>query len=225
MPAQSYKIVGHRLCPYVQRVVITMLEKNIPFDRTDIDLDNKPGWLHRISPSGQVPVLQVGQDDWLFEAGVIAAYMDGVSGGGLLPGDPLERARHEAWMSYADDMLNIVAHIIYLDADAAAVDNSITSLIERLKVVHSRFPPNDYFAGPEFGLVDAVFATLFRYFPVLDLVSDTKVQAKLPATLIDWWKMVRYRPSVSIAVPRDYNSELKQFIAKKKSHAGRVLAI
>jgi glutathione S-transferase len=225
MAVQSYQIVGHRLCPYVQRVVITMLEKNITFDRTDIDLDDKPDWIYSISPNGQVPVVQVGHEDWLFESGVIAAYLDGISGGGLLPGDPLTRARHEAWMSYADGMLNIVARIIYRDADAGAVQDSMTDLAERLKVVHARFPPRGYFAGPEFGLVDAVFATLFRYFSVLEMASKVRLEAELPNALIEWWDKVRGRPSISAAVPQNYNFELKRFIAAKKSHAGRVLAL
>ncbi len=96
MSGHHYRIVGHALCPYVQRVVIVMLERNIAFDRTDIDLDNKPEWLNGISPNGQVPVLQVDHDGWLFESGVIAQYLDQVSGNHLLPPDPLDRARHRA---------------------------------------------------------------------------------------------------------------------------------
>ncbi|KEJ95982.1 glutathione S-transferase [Pseudosulfitobacter pseudonitzschiae] len=224
MPTQRYKIVGHRLCPYVQRVVIVMLERGIAFDRRDIDLDNKPQWLSGISPSGQVPVLQVGHDSWLFESGVIARYLDRMSGNRMMPADPLACARHEAWMSYADGMLNIVARIIYREANAKGVRDAMTDLVSRLKIVDARFSPNGYFSGLEFGLVDAVFVTLFRYFAVLDLVSDVKVQAELSDSLRGWWNMVRTRPSVSAAVPREYDSELMEFIAAKNSHAGRVLA-
>ena len=41
MPLEPCKIVGHRLCPYVQRVVIVMIEKGIAFERIDIDLDSQ----------------------------------------------------------------------------------------------------------------------------------------------------------------------------------------
>jgi len=91
-----YTLIGHRLCPYVQRVVIVMLEHGIAHDRVDIDLDDKPGWLDRVSPAGQVPVLRAGAETWLFESSAIARYLDQVSGGGLLPADPLARAREEA---------------------------------------------------------------------------------------------------------------------------------
>ncbi|WP_306031308.1 glutathione S-transferase family protein [Stappia sp. MMSF_3263] len=219
-----YKIVGHRLCPYVQRVVIVMREKGLAFERTDIDLDNKPFWLQDISPGRQVPVFRIGPDDWLFESGAIARYLDRVSGGGLMPDDPLAQARHEAWMGYADGLLSIVARIIYRDADASALSASMTELAERLKTIDERFRPRPYFAGEAFGLVDAVFATLFRYFPVLDAASDAKLEAGLPGALADWWTVVRRRASVTDAVPRTYEAELIRFIAGKESHAGQVLA-
>ncbi|PRD40663.1 glutathione S-transferase family protein [Phyllobacterium phragmitis] len=224
MSVEPYKIVGHRLCPYVQRVVIVMREKGIAFERTDIDLDNKPAWLDDISPGRQVPVFRIGPDDWLFESSVIACYLDRVSGGGLMPGDPLARARHEAWMGYADDLLTIIARIIYRDADASALSTSMTELAERLKIIDERFRPRQYFAGEAFGLVDAVFATLFRYFPVLEAASDAKLETGLPGALADWWTVVRRRASVTDAVPRTYEAELIQFIAAKKSYAGHVLA-
>ncbi len=202
-----------------------MLEKKITYERIDIDLDSMPDWLARISPSLQVPVVQVSPDNWLFESGVIVRYLDGTSGGGLLPDDPLIRARHEAWMSYADRMLNIVARIIYQDADATAVESSLTELSMCLETVQKWFAPQGYFAGPGFGLIDAVFATLFRYFPVLDMVSKVKLETVHSGVLGEWWKMVRCRPSVVAAVPHEYETELMHFIAAKSSYAGHVLAL
>ncbi|MGQ3239965.1 glutathione S-transferase family protein, partial [Shinella sp.] len=65
-----------------------MIEKGIDFERIDIDLDNKPAWLGDISPGLQVPVFWAGRDEWLFESGVIARYLDQVTEGGLMPSDP-----------------------------------------------------------------------------------------------------------------------------------------
>lgn len=223
MPLETYKIVGHRLCPYVQRVVIVMIEKGIDFERIDIDLDNKPAWLRDISPGCQVPVFWAGRDEWLFESSVIARYLDQVTERGLMPNDPWARACHEAWMAYADGMLNIVARIIYRDVDASALAISLRELEERLRIVDDRFQPQKYFAGDAFGLVDAVFATLFRYFSVFDRVSETKLNDSLPQKLTEWWALVGSHKSVKDAVPPTYEAELIQFIAQKESHAARVL--
>ncbi len=41
---EPLKLVSHKLCPYVQRAVIALKEKGVPFERIDIDLNNKPDW-------------------------------------------------------------------------------------------------------------------------------------------------------------------------------------
>ncbi len=55
----ALKLISHKLCPYVQRAVIALKEKGVPFERIDIDLANKPDWFLKISPLGKVPVLLV----------------------------------------------------------------------------------------------------------------------------------------------------------------------
>ncbi|MEP0935594.1 glutathione S-transferase N-terminal domain-containing protein [Leptolyngbya sp. NM2-A1] len=56
----TLKVISHTLCPYVQRSIITLLEKQIPHEREYIDLSNKPDWFLKISPLGRVPILLVG---------------------------------------------------------------------------------------------------------------------------------------------------------------------
>ena len=69
------KLISHKLCPYVQRAVIALTEKDIEFERIDIDLGNKPEWFLAISPLGKTPVLQVG-DVAIFESAVILEYLE-----------------------------------------------------------------------------------------------------------------------------------------------------
>jgi glutathione S-transferase len=57
MPA--LKLVSHKLCPYVQRAVISLAEKDVPFERIDVDLADKPDWFKAVSPLGKTPVLLV----------------------------------------------------------------------------------------------------------------------------------------------------------------------
>src|SRR5689334_11332704 len=53
------KLISHKLCPYVQRAVIALTEKGVPFERIDVDLASKPDWFVKISPLGKTPVLLV----------------------------------------------------------------------------------------------------------------------------------------------------------------------
>lgn len=97
---KPYSDQGTDFSPYVQRVVIVMLEKGIDFERIDIDLDNKPTWLGDVSPGRQVPVFWAGRDEWLFGNWCYRPLSGSGDGGGLMPSDPC-RARHEAWMGLA----------------------------------------------------------------------------------------------------------------------------
>jgi glutathione S-transferase len=105
------ELISHHLCPYVQRAVITLLEKEIPCDRTYIDLANKPDWFQPLSPSGKVPLLKVSHathDDILFESAVICEYLDEITPGSLHPAEPLERAKHRAWIEFGSGILSTI---------------------------------------------------------------------------------------------------------------------
>src|SRR5579862_1904320 len=109
MPA-PLKLISQKLCPYVQRAVIALTEKGVPFERIDIDLANKPDWFLKISPLGKVPVLVVRRDDGsevaLFESNVICEYIEETqSGEKLHPQHALERAEHRAWMEFGSAIL------------------------------------------------------------------------------------------------------------------------
>src|SRR5215831_10136799 len=108
--ASPLKLISHKLCPYVQRAVIALSEKGVPFERIDIDLANKPDWFLKISPLGKVPVLVVKDEAGevaLFESNVICEYIEDTQAGrGLHPQDPLARAQHRAWMEFGSTILS-----------------------------------------------------------------------------------------------------------------------
>ena len=113
-------LVSHALCPYVQRVAIVLHEKGLPFERRTIDLARKPAWFLAISPLGKTPVLQV-RGHSLFESAVICEYLDEVAMPALHPQDPLQRARHRAWMEFGSTVLNGIG-AFYAAPDEAALD-------------------------------------------------------------------------------------------------------
>src|SRR3954452_9571732 len=100
--APHLKLISHKLCPYVQRAAIALIEKGVPFERIDIDLANKPDWFLKVSPLGKVPVLAVATDKGevaLFESNVICEYIeDHQAGAKLHPEDALNHDEHRAWM-------------------------------------------------------------------------------------------------------------------------------
>src|SRR6202012_4287840 len=101
----ALKLISHKLCPYVQRAVIALAEKGVPFERIDIDLANKPDWFLKISPLGKTPVLVVG-DHAIFESAVILEYLEETQAHPLHPADALRRAEHRSWIEFGSAVLN-----------------------------------------------------------------------------------------------------------------------
>ena len=111
-------LVSHELCPYVQRAGIALVEKNVAFERVDIDLSDKPDWFKALSPLGKTPVLKVKQRA-IFESAVILEYLEETQANPLHPDHPLERARHRSWMEFGSILLNGVARLYNAGTQAA----------------------------------------------------------------------------------------------------------
>jgi len=98
------ELISFDLCPFVQRSVITLLEKKAPFKVTYIDLAKPPKWFLEISPFGKVPVLKA-EDQVIFESAVINEYVDEVTPPRLMPEKPITKAINRAWIEFASELL------------------------------------------------------------------------------------------------------------------------
>ena len=96
-------LYSYAACPFAQRTRITLAEKALAFERTEIELGNKPDWFLKVSPYGKVPCLQHG-DHVLYESTIINEYLDAVfPESPLMPDDPYLQAQARIWMHYADN--------------------------------------------------------------------------------------------------------------------------
>ncbi|MFB2920990.1 MULTISPECIES: glutathione S-transferase family protein [Aerosakkonema] len=215
MSIPELELVSHHLCPYVQRAVITLLEKDIPHQRTYIDLSNKPDWFCQISPLGKVPLLKVG-DEVLFESAVICEYLDEITPGSLHPTDPLNKAKHRAWIEFGSSILNAIAGF-YNAATAESFEQKRLELIDKFAWIDHHWQGSRYFAGDEFSLVDAVYGPIFRYFDVFDALADFEVFANTP-NVRAWRQALHVRPSIQQAVSKDYPQQLLTFLKQRSSY-------
>ena len=225
--AATLKLISHKLCPYVQRAVIALTEKGIPFERIDIDLANKPDWFLKISPLGKVPVLVVTGDDGkevaLFESNVICEYIEETQGGAKLhPQNPLQRAQHRAWMEFGSTILSELWGL-ETTGDPAVFETKRKAVAAKFAQVEKTLGAGPFFAGEKFGLVDAVFAPIFRYFDVFDELTDLSVFADTPKVRA-WRKALAQRPSVRTAVGPDYPQLLHAFLVRYDAHMLKLAA-
>ena len=220
-------LVSHHLCPYVQRAAIALAEKGIPFERISIDLAQKPDWFLAISPLGKVPLLVVrepnGAHAVLFESAVICEYIEETQPGRPLhPGSPLARARHRSWIEFGS---SILADIWGLETarDPAAYDAKQAALATKFARIETELGNGPFFGGGDFGLVDAAFAPIFRYFDVFEAIGMQAMLDRMPKVQ-GWRAGLRKRTSVIDAVDSDYPDRLVAFLVQHDAHLLRLAA-
>jgi glutathione S-transferase len=219
--AAPLKLISHKLCPYVQRAVIALTEKGVPFERIDIDLANKPDWFLGISPLGKTPVLLVG-DVPIFESAVILEYLEETEPKPLHPADPLRRAEHRGWIEFGSAVLNDIAGF-YSAPDETAFKARTSQLEQKFARLEARLAAAPWFDGEHFSLVDAVFGPVFRYFDVFDRIGDFGILADKPK-LKRWRERLAARASVRAAISADYPALLRAFIDRRNSWLSRLQA-
>jgi glutathione S-transferase len=212
--AAPLKLISHKLCPYVQRAVIALIEKGVGYERIDIDLANKPDWFLALSPLGKTPVLQVG-DSAIFESAVILEFLEETEPKPLHPADALTRAEHRGWIEFGSSVLNDIAGF-YAAPDEATFKAKSSQLEQRFARLETRVVALPWFDCDRFSLVDAVFGPVFRYFDVFDEIADFGILTGKPKLAL-WRQSLAARPSVRSAVGIDYPALLHAFIARRNS--------
>jgi len=209
------ELISFSLCPFVQRSVITLLEKKIDFKLTYIDLGEPPEWFAEISPLGKVPVLRVG-DAVLFESAVINEYLDEVSRPVLHPADALIRAQNRAWIEFGSDM--IMNHYNMMIArDLNSFENlrkRLKSQFEQLEKISGVGP---YFNGLEFSLVDAAFAPLFMRIDLLDEQYPLNLYP-INSRVGLWGSALAKLDSVKNSVTSDFDQVYSRFVKSLNSY-------
>ncbi len=137
-------------------------------------------WFLAVSPLGKTPVLLTGGAA-LFESAVICEYLDETHAPRLHPDDALLRARQRAWMEFGSALLNLIGDF-YNAEDADALADKAAGIRNRLAQVEAALGEGPYFMGGQFGMVDAVFGPVFRYFDVFDGIADFGMMTGLPRT-------------------------------------------
>jgi glutathione S-transferase len=213
-------LISHDLCPYVQRAVIALAEKGVAFDRVYVDLDAKPDWFLAISPLGKVPLLKVG-DEVIFESAVILEYLEETLPRTLHPADPLTRARHRAMIEFGSAILSDIWGLEIAPTRDVA-ETKIAALRQKFARLEHELGDGPWFAGEAFGLVDAAFGPVFRYFDLFDRILDHGIFAHTPKVTA-WRSALAARPSIRDAVVADYAERLERFVAKQNGHLAALL--
>lgn len=214
MPLPKLKLISFALCPYVQRSVITLLEKKVPYDIEYIDLDNPPAWFYDISPLEKVPVLLV-DDEPLFESMPICEFLDEITPGSLYPEAPLARAKNRAWIEFGNELLG-AAYTYSTTTDELGYKQNLMTVKDRLETLDEFFEGGPYFNGEDFSLVDAVYAPIFRMLQCLEDMQNKDVYEDAP-DIARWAQTLLQRPSVIHAVQESFTRDFCDYIGRSGS--------
>ncbi len=168
------ELISFDICPYVERSRIALEYKDVDYEYTEIDLDDKPDWFLDISPRGKVPVLLV-DDEPIFESNVINELIEELfPEPAMMPETPLERAGARAWMVFAnDELMGSSAQVYFNPDDDEKIAEATEQLDEALAKVDRQLARRDgeFFLGEQFGLVDTVYAPIFNRWPLVEQLT------------------------------------------------------
>jgi glutathione S-transferase len=196
--ASKYMLCSFKTCPWVQRAAIVLQAKQIPYDITYIDRDDRPKWFLAISPHAKVPVLQIDGTHALFESNAIAEYLDETATPRLHPEDALLRARNRAWTDYVTSFASAVSNAAYADSEeefgtrAAKIAAPFGKLDDALSTRGNTGP---YFNGPRLSLVDAAYAPFLQRYTFMDKLRPLGIIEKYPH-LAAWRDALLAAPAV-----------------------------
>jgi glutathione S-transferase len=216
------ELVSFKLCPFVQRSVITLLHKGVAFDIQYIELDDPPDWFLEISPAGRVPVLRVDDREVLFESAIINEFIDDVTPGSMRPDDPLVLARNRGWIAFGETCL-FDQHRVILAADEDAYDEGVESMLRNLKKLEAALDPGPYFNGETLSLVDCAYAPLWMRYAWLNQRHRLFTAEDFP-NIARWGDALVELPEVKASVVPDFYRLLSEFIRKKGPYSAQLFA-
>ncbi len=215
------ELISFKLCPFVQRSVITLNYKGLPYDIRYIDLDNPPDWFKEISPFGKVPVLRVDEEMVLFESAIINEFIDDVTEGSLKPQDPLILARNRGWIEFGSnaifDMVSLFKAETEEDYEAA-----LETTMKNLAKVEQIFGAGPWFNGEDFSLVDCAYAPLFMRYELLN-AHHRLFDAKQFPRLLAWSDRLLELEAVRTSVVEDFDELFYAHVRKPGGYGSKLL--
>ena len=176
-------------CPYCARVRIVLAEKAISYETVLVDLDERPGWIYDLNPTGRVPVLD---DDGfvLAESRVLMEYLEErFPEPPLLPAGADGRAVIRLRLERFEQDLAAPYYALRSERTSETARAGLDAALDTLADLLEQQP---YVSGAEYGLADPGYVPwIFRAETALG--SDVRRRPSLSA----WLDRLERRPAVA----------------------------
>lgn len=202
------KLLGTHASPYVRKVRLVLLEKNIPHTYL-VDAPREPGsQVARANPLGRIPALILNDETCVFDSPVIAEYADTLNDTPILipRGNALERMRVKRWEALADGIMDSAVvvrteSIRPAEKQDAEITNRHNAAIARA-LAHSagqlgQLGQREWCEGASLTLADLALASALIY---LDLRQPDRDWRAAHPNLAAWFGRISQRDSVRVSL-------------------------
>ncbi|KAL1533385.1 glutathione transferase [Salvia divinorum] len=205
--AAPVKVYGPAFSTAVARVMVTLLEKDVPFQLLPVNMakgeHKKPDYL-KIQPFGQVPAFQ-DEGVTIFESRAISRYVcdkyANQGNKGLFGTNPLEKASIDQWLEAEGQNFNPPSSILVfqltfaprmkIKQDENLIRKNEAKLASVLDVYDKRLNESRYLAGDDFTLADLSHLPNAHYLNGTDVGELFRSRKNVER----WWGEVSSRDS------------------------------
>jgi len=211
----SLNLLTVAFSPYGQRVETLLLEKNISYNKEQIDLGNKPNWFSDISPLGKIPVLLV-DDKPLFESLAILEYIEATYTETIFhPKNQFVLAWHRGWMEFSNTLLSLTFGLVFAD-NSQIISQKQEELKNKLALFAKQLKQQPYFNGDFFSILDITMASAMQ--PLLFLSENFNLNLfENLDNLLQYANNVVSRPNFIKSLPENYSQIFENFLKRKNS--------
>ena len=201
----TMKLLGTDTSPYVRKVRLVLLEKNLPHDYL-VDAPRDPGsQVARVNPLGRIPALILDDATCVFDSPVIAEYADTLNDTPILipRDDALARMRVKRWEALADGIMD--SAVVVRTERIRPAEKQEPGNIERhneaisraLAYVAELLGTRDFCEGAALTLADLALASALVY---LDLRQPERDWRAAHPTLASWFARMAERDSMKVSL-------------------------
>jgi glutathione S-transferase len=198
--SHQIELFSARVCPYAHRTRLILREKNIAFEYTEVDLQNKPARFLAVSPYGKVPAL-VHDGATIYESAIINEYLDETfAQPPLMPDSPVARAKVRIWIDYCDDYFTADHYALLKNLDQSQHGTLLHKAERNFRFMDQEglaklSTGGPYWLGSEPSLADFAWYPFFERLPAWTHYRGLKIPDDCPR-LRRWLEAMSGRESV-----------------------------
>ncbi len=195
------KLLGTNASPYVRKVRLVLLEKNIPHDYV-VDPPRGPGsQVARVNPLGRIPALILDDETCVFDSPVIAEFADSLNDHPILipRNDARARMRVKRWEALADGIMDSAVTVRTESMrpaekqEAGNINLHNNAITRALVYAADQLGASEWCEGDSIALADLALASALAY---LDLRQTGRDWRSAHPNLDAWFIRISKRASV-----------------------------